>query len=197
MRQLSPWAPRVKPRIRISQGNILTTTEEHQVLANYCQITFAPTLDAVVRPAPLALSYTAEDWSQHLHRTKIGKAVPSGSAPSTAWKICASAVSDYLSRASACLHGTMKDLWAPWTNPELIWLAKPNKPPDRPANLRPIGLIRPDGKALAGPLKESLIPHLQCYLRSTPQFAYLPGRDLFDAVARLGHALISSRLCNR
>ena len=124
------------------------------------------------------LPYTEDDWSRHLQRTKRF-------GPFHHLEAMCPAVSANIRQATACLHGTTQDLWSSWTDPELIWLAKPNKPPDKPANLRLIGLIRPDGKALAGLLKESLMPYLHRYLGSTPQFAYLPGRDLFDAVARV------------
>ena len=42
------------------------------------------------------------------------------------------------------MDGTNASLYSAWTDPELRWLAKPSKPPDRLAH----GLIRADGKAM-------------------------------------------------
>ena len=64
-------------------------------------------------------------------------------------------------------------------------IPKPGKPADKPQNLRPLGILRPDAKGLAGAARELLSPGLKEYMRDVPQFAYLPGRGLPDAHARL------------
>ena len=64
-------------------------------------------------------------------------------------------------------------------------MAKPGKQPDQPAALRPIGLMSPSAKALAGLLRNTLHNQIKASLRWIPQYAYQPHRDLTDALARV------------
>ena len=68
---------------------------------------------------------------------------------------------------------------------DLCLIPKPGKPADKPSNLRPLGILRPDAKGVAGAARELLSPDLNEYMRDLPQFAYLQGRGLSDAHARL------------
>ena len=63
--------------------------------------------------------------------------------------------------------------------------SKPGKPAEKPSQLRPLGILRPDAKRLAGTAKELLEPITLPYMRPLPQFAYLPGRGLSDAQSRV------------
>ena len=79
---------------------------------------------------------------------------------------------------------------------DLCFIPKPNKPPTKPSNLRPLGIIRPDGKGLAGACRDLLAPYTSSYLRSVPQFAYQPQRGLSDALSRLSkHTREVRQLC--
>ena len=96
----------------------------------------------------------------------------------------------HLAAATSRMDGTNASLYSAWTDPELRWLAKPSKPPDRLAH----GLIRADGKAIAGTLKDALMPSIAAFLQTTPQYAYLPGRDICDAIARVRQRLSQLKL---
>ena len=79
---------------------------------------------------------------------------------------------------------------------DLCLIPKPGKPADKPKNLRALGIFRPDAKGLAGAAGERLSSNIQAYVQDVPQFAYLPGRGLADAYARLVHHLREVRaLC--
>ena len=69
------------------------------------------------------------------------------------------------------------------TNADLCLIPKPGKPADKPSNL--ICILRPDAKGLAGAARESLQPCVMTSLRDIPQFAYLPGCGLSDALDRV------------
>ena len=69
------------------------------------------------------------------------------------------------------------------TNADLCLIPKPGKPPHKPSNL--ICILRPDAKGLAGAARESLQPCVMTSLRDIPQFAYLPGCGLSDALDRV------------
>ena len=58
----------------------------------------------------------------------------------------------------------------------MCFIPKPSKPATTPGNLRPLGIIRPDGEGLAGACRD--------HLRDIPQFAYQPHRGLSDALEK-------------
>ena len=133
---------------------------------------------------------TAATWTKYLRQTRIGKAVPQGSAPAAAWKVCSDILGPYLANISLAVEeeGVLP---SEWCSPELIWLTKPNKAPDVPEHLRPIGLLSPTAKAAAASVREMLMPGIQELLHAVPQFAYLAHRDIYDALARVNSQLAS------
>ena len=64
-------------------------------------------------------------------------------------------------------------------------MPKPGKSPFRPELLRPLGIIRPDGKGIAGEVRARLQNTFQQYHAQLPQFAYIPGRGILDAQLRV------------
>ena len=50
-------------------------------------------------------------------------------------------------------------------------------------------MIRPDGKAVAGMLKDVLITQVEHSLCAKPQFAYLAGRDIGDCLNRINSCI--------
>ena len=70
-------------------------------------------------------------------------------------------------------------------NADLCLIPKPGKASDKPSQLRPLGILRPDAKGLAGTAKELLQPLISPYMATLPQFAYLPQRGLSDAQGRV------------
>ena len=80
---------------------------------------------------------------------------------------------------------------------DLCLIPKPGKPADKPSQLRPLGILRPDAKGLAGTAREMLSPHVLPFMLPLPQFAYLPGRGLSDAQSRVTQHLREVRLIGR
>ena len=187
--QLKPWNPRPRPRLKSKQGELLTAKGEHQRLVTYCEEIFAPELP-IPEAGPPKLLLTAESWTKYLGQTKIGKAVPQGCAPAAAWKICSDMLGPHLARIAQKVEeeGILPSTWC---SPELIWLTKPNKAPDLPEHLRPIGLLTPTAKAAAAAVREALMPGIQGLLRTVPQFAYLANTDIYDALARVNGQVAS------
>ncbi|CAE7703526.1 unnamed protein product [Symbiodinium necroappetens] len=71
------------------------------------------------------------------------------------------------------------------TDATMAMLPKPHKPAHILANLRPIGLMAPTSKALAGILKLRMMEWQLPLLRHRPQYAYLPHRGTMDALFRV------------
>ena len=65
-----------------------------------------------------------------------------------------------------------------------------------PKQLRPISLLHPGGKLLATMIAHRVLPKVERYLQSTPQWAYLPGRSTGDALEAVcaAHAPATSLL---
>ena len=49
---------------------------------------------------------------------------------------------------------------------------------------RPIGVIAPEGKILAGALRKRLKPALQTAMQGLPQFGFVPGRGTEEAICK-------------
>ena len=109
--RLKPWQPRTRPRLKSKQGELLSHEGELELLQSYCADMFAPQV-----PAPsagdLAFQTDADTWAKLLGQTGYGKAVPTGHAPSAAWRVCAD-VLGILSRRSAHRRPTFSGCLAP------------------------------------------------------------------------------------
>ena len=66
----------------------------------------------------------------------------------------------------------------------LALLPKPGRPSKRPQDLRPLGLQDPASKVYACLLRDKLEPYLLPWLSDKPQYAYIPGRSIDEAVLR-------------
>ena len=172
--RLKPWQPRTKPRLKSKQGELLSNEGELKLLKNYCYEVFSPQV-AIPTTGNLAFDTDADNWTKHLRQTGFNKAVPTGHAPSAAWRACADVVGEALSQISATAT-RLQRMPESWSSPELIWLPKPLKVPDDPSRLRPIGLLTPVAKAAAASIRGLLMDGILASLRTIPQFAYLPGR---------------------
>ena len=136
-----------------------------------------PQLNRTVSSLP---DMTSALLGKHIGSIRPHKAVPTGSAPAAAWKLCAST-------AGASLAAHLNSQAGHRPCPATEALEAPLKDADMcsattPGNLRPLGIIRPDGKGLAGACRDLLKPVTEAHLRDIPQFAYQPHRGLSHAL---------------
>ena len=174
----------MKAQLKDKHGFFLSPANELKELSQYATQVFAahPKLPEhtgsmpQLEPAKLARQKAS---------IKPGKAVPKGSALAAAWKLCARPVSQALARCCDSLD-TRQHLDDGLTRAaDLCLTPKPGKSADKPSQLRPLGILCPDAKGLAGAAKELLEPLTLPYMRPLPQFAYLPGRGLSHAQSRV------------
>ena len=195
VKRLRPWQPTQKAQLKDSKGYLLSPTGELRELRKYAIDVFGkyPRLqDNFVGLPQLATTTLAK----HIASIKPGKAVPKGAAPAAAWKICAQPVADALSHYCNSLQpeDTLED---GLLSADLCLIPKPGKPADKPTQLRPLGILRPDAKGLAGAARELLAPYVVPFMKPLPQFAYLPGRGLSDAQSRVVQHLREVRQIGR
>ena len=146
VKQLAPWKPRPKIMLKDAEGLLVSHKKEHEILREYCVKLFAPQCPAPPRPGTdMTLLFSAHEVARQLSAVKPGRAVPPDSAPSAPWKACAGIIAGHIHHNFGQLRSTDQVFHSAWTDCHLIWMCKPRKPPCKPENLRPIGLVRPDG----------------------------------------------------
>ena len=187
IRAMAPKTQYSPVRIQGINGQLLTYAQEHQEIVKHFQQLFQSH-----RPGGCSASLTNEatyhvsptDFRDALRSLKIGKAVPSGCAPTSAIRACADLIAEVASPiATDCLRG--HDTPALWADCTLALIPKPHKVSKRPENLRPLGLQDSGAKAYAKLLKTFLLQEVGGTLQSLPLFAYLPGRSTESAIARV------------
>ena len=184
VRQLAPWKPRTKVLLKGEGGALLNHEQEHAILVEHSRHLFAPRqLPPDRAGVQLPLFFTVEEVEAQLRLTKVGRAVPPGIAPAAAWQLAAADVAPLLQKALQTGAVANEALPSKWTDAWVVWLPKQGKAPSHPTALRPIGLMRPEAKCLAALLRGRIYEHIRPQLLWVPQFAYLPGRDLHDALA--------------
>ena len=193
VRSLTPWKPRQRTQLQDPSGRLLDFT---QALKTYFSGLFAPLhLAPTHARVPPVLPNSPALIAKQLSTLKIGKAVPPLSAPTAVWTCCAEIIAPTLAQYIDQSLPLQSSMPSGWTDAHLALLPKPQKPSNLPENLRSIGLIRPDGKSIAGALKETLMPQVKTQLNTVPQFAYLSERDITDCLLRVNTCIAQTLQC--
>ena len=102
------------------------------------------------------------------------------------WTLTSSTVVPILhGQFQAYLRAGCSELPERWVTSELVLLPKPGKALTSPEQLRPINLLPMQAKLLGAMIAARLQDFAQDYLRDVPQFAYVTGRSLGQAVERV------------
>ncbi len=191
IRRLAPRTARPRTQLRGDRGQLLSSTEEQQAFLQYCQDLFAPP-DATTphwiaqdgEPVPL----TETELRVALKGLSSKKAVPRHTAAMLAWKLGADIVLPRLARICEGIWRQPSLFPTLWADSWLVWLPKPGKPASRPCDMRPISLTEAGGKLVAKAIANRIRPCVQAAAALWPQFAYVPGRCIDHAIARvIGH----------
>ncbi|CAE7524862.1 Pol [Symbiodinium sp. CCMP2592] len=188
VRSLTPSHRKLFSRLRNDDGKLLSKAEEAKALADQGRATYALFPDLPLSgPMTQELQPSDAEVTAQFAALKAGKAVPSHIAPAAIWKVCSGILGPVFGEAfrhhfkKGCTGLLCGDL----TDATMAMLPKPNKPAHILANLRPIGLMAPTSKALAGILKLRMMEWQLPLLRNRPQYAYLPNRGTMDALFRI------------
>ena len=132
---------------------------------------------------------TLRSWLFHwkvqeqFNSIRIGKAAPSSSAPVSVWRSCSSEAMETIAEMLS-MDTAQESLPENLTSSQIAWLPKPGKKPDKPEKLRPIGVIAPEGKILAGYVRKQIKPALSQSLQDKPQFGFVPNRGTGEATGQ-------------
>ena len=142
-KQLRPWQPQQRAQLKNRDGRLMGPAEELEVLGEFAVSTFGAHAPLPERTGSLP-RLDPQLLAKHIRSIKPHKAVPKGSAPAAAWKLCADEVSPSL---SAFLTRVGEErLPSGLLDADLCLIPKPGKPADKPSNLRPLGILRPDAR---------------------------------------------------
>ena len=183
---LCPKASMQRIRLRNQSGELLSTQAECQLLADYAKMLFTgqPWVLPPLRPVSSDM-FSAPRWLQAFRDIPREKAVPIFTPSLSSWKDAAPHICEALAAiASDCFSAEQPVIPTEWASVQIAWLPKPNKSPSSPANLRTIGLMSGDHKALLHIIKSHIKDPIMLALRNTPQYAYRQGASTADAILR-------------
>ena len=178
--------PSERIQLRDEQGRFLTATKERKALEDYSCELFGKGEDFQLHGVSGELGITSSAVVEQLRSIKLGKAVPKNCPPIVAWRAIGPVAQRHVAHL---LNGEAQaSRMAPQiTSSSISWLPKPPKKPDKPASLRPIGVIAPEGKILAGFVRQKLKPALKAAMEEVTQFGFVPGRGTERPSARHSH----------
>ncbi|CAE7445631.1 unnamed protein product, partial [Symbiodinium microadriaticum] len=196
----SIWWNRLQ--LRTAQGYLQTADEEFRSIKQYYQ-------DLYDGPAPApdflssSLDFQLEEVLYAIKSLSPGKAMPSYSAPAVLWNhLGCELAPQVLHQLNQVFAAGPLILPKAWCISELVLLPKPGKALTSPSHLRPIALLPPIAKVLASALAVRIQTSAASYLENIPQFAYLKGRSLQQALERvISHcasvrALVNQQVAN-
>ena len=182
-----PYLPEIK--LRDKHGSMLTRAQEGEMLHGYAVELFAGKSHDLPPLHPLPEDqFGQQAWQWALHKIKKGKAAPKDMAQIATWQAWSSMASTRL--AEICKATRCSDRpYVPelWMRVQIAWLPKPGKTPSTPGNLRTVGLLGADTKALMVLLKAQAAPYIMQALEGSVQFAYRQGVSTLDAITRAGN----------
>ena len=187
VKKLRPRMPRRSIHLRDSVGHLLSDQAELECLTSFFKQLFQS--DDHLRPVH------ALDAPMHIQQSEVDeaicslparKALPPGHAPAVLWKLARDSVGPKLTEVFE-QHLQAGPLHFPqhWHESYLTLLAKPSKPPNCPANLRPINLLPAEAKILARIAAARLRPLVVQAVQTVPQFAFVSSRQCSDAIDRV------------
>ena len=181
LKKLSPWKAPERVTLRGDGGELLTATEEAEVMRDFSSRVFCKSGGLLPVSNPQRLTISSEQVLAQVKTIPVGKAVPRQSAPIAAWRSideeAAQCIAEKISQETGreVLDTHLKD-------PFVSWLPKPRKVPSQPANLRPIGVLSVPAKVIAGLVRERVSASIQYSTQSLPQFAYVKRRGTREAI---------------
>ena len=189
VRQVAPRRKFQKLQLKGPDGQLLNPQQALESLTDHFGSVFNDGYSASLSVPQMQEPFliTTADIQHRLSRLKTGKAVPCLAAPGSVWKCCSATLAPLL-EAAWTMHTMVPvpNIPAVWKDCELVLLPKKEEVGARlPKSLRPLGLQEVSGKLFAGCLRDELFRQVQPALFSYPQYAFMKGRSVHDAISRV------------
>eukprot|EP00435_Cladocopium_sp_Y103_P063702 s240_g25.t1 len=188
----TPKQKKSRIQLRTTSGLIASPIEELAIFSAYVKriwfdVDALPAL-RFCQPHPPGVLLTQQDLPTALRRAPIVKAVAAPYPPNLMWRCTAIAISDIAYQDLQC----WQNQWPPhipevWQRGWLVFISKPDKPPNAPQNLRALAMQEPVGKAILKILTSQLQEATFGTLSKFSQMAYTRARGTQDASIRVVH----------
>ena len=185
VQQLAPKRRYEVVRIRSSSGATLTQKQQFDEIYQYFRHAFARADSFNQGPRLSEFDISPDEAEAAIGSLKPRKAVPSQSPAAEVWQTSPKPFAEFFVKHLAHCRAQHQPLPAETTDCQLALLPKPGRPSKRPQDLRPLGLQDPCSKILACVLRDKLVPYIIPWMDSKPQFAYIPGRSIDEAILRV------------
>ena len=200
-RRLRPKQPKTSIHFRTSEGLLMSEQQEIQCLKSFFSDLYQ-SQECKSGQHVLEHALDIQEWevADAIRSLPARKARPPGQSPALLWRMAADQVAPVLrDNFQRCLQPGRLQFPPRWHDSYLTLLAKPGKPPNCPANLRPINLLPAEAKILARIAAKRLYPYVAQAVEAVPQFAYVMSRQCSDAIDRvLSHCMrVRSQLHSR
>ena len=182
---IAPKRRREVVRIRGSQGQLLSKEQQLQEVHSYFADAFSAQPYDSYHSSCADPGFTRQEVLHAIQELKVRKAVRETSVMAEIWQLTPETFTTYFLQLFGAHRGTTSRLPSDMTDCALSLLPKPGTPSRRPQDLRPLGLQDPSSKLLATMIKGRLMEIVRPYLMSKPQFAYVEGRSIDQAISRV------------
>ena len=176
-----------RPQIRHTDGTLMDAEQESQATAAYLQEVYQdnsrPSFPTDLQAA--GIPFTCEELRESISAIPARKAGPRHLACNVFYKHSAASV-------APILYGFLQQWWdggipyvpQPFKDAWLTMLPKPGRVCKSPSDLRPIGLSLPLGKSILRVLRSKILPYADAFMDNVPQWGFMPGREVSDALSR-------------
>ena len=198
--RIAPKRNRMRPQFRNHKGAVLDVQEEASANAKFMQNLYSSSRqDHYTPPSAHDNPISQQDVLESLRAIPCKKAGPVHLAHNVVYRAGAEIL-------APVIHGFLQDWWSggrpyipqAWKDAWLILIPKPGRLCKGPGDMRPIGLSHPIGKAVLRALRAKILPYAQRYMDHVPQWGFVPGREVADALARaFRHCQAVQTLCRQ
>ena len=187
--RFAPKTPKRRMQLRNDQGALMTIPEERSLLIAFVRQTWygqPMTLRRRPCPSPPGVPFSVQELAQALRGIPTIKAVAPPCAPGCIWNSHADDIAPVLHEILTQWWSS-NDPWIPamWRSGWLQLIPKPNKPPTKPQNLRPLAIQCPLGKAVLGLLVKKAAQQADPMFRKLPLWAFLAHRSTQDPLLKV------------
>ena len=186
---INKLAPRnlQRPQIRHTDGTLMDAEQESQATVAYLQEVYQdnnrPSFPTDLQVA--GIPFTCEELRESISATPARKAGPRHLACNVFYKHSAASV-------APILYGLLQQWWddgiphvpQAFKDAWLTMFPKPGRVCKSPSDLRPIGLSHPLGKSILRVLRSKILPYANTFMDTVPQWGFMPGREVSDALSR-------------
>ena len=172
--------------IRDAKGGLLSPAGSLRCIVTYFTALYA---DPQFTPASIP-AISIQDLVAGFRKLPLDKAIRPDLPPAAIWRLLAEPIAAHVHQAcKEAFCGQRPAVPRDWDRSRLCLLAKPNKSPNCPANLRPVALQHPITKVITGLLADQAAKVAPEYFAPYPVFAYLKERSTGDCLLAIGQHL--------